>query len=304
MTVAITKARFRVGEPIRNRSLTVFPLFSEPNGQVEYDLADEAMRNKTLVVEEVSDSGSVPELTVENRGDRRVLFIEGEELLGAKQNRILNLTVLVPAGVKVTIPVSCIERGRWAFKSRTFGSGGRHSHSKLRHVLKSSVARSAAAGGGHRSDQSAVWREVAAFNAMHYVKSPTDAISDAYEALASDVDEIRRQIQYVDGAVGAAVAVGKNIVAVDVFDKPETCRKVWNRLLSGVTMDSLAAEDAEPSAEAADVEALLAQVESANWQPTPPVGEGQEYRADIDTDQASALMFEDTLIHGSLVRAM
>ena len=33
-----------------------------------------------------------------------------------------------------------------------------------------------------------------------------------------------------------AVGVGKQIVSVDVFDKPETCRRVWNRLLTGVIM--------------------------------------------------------------------
>ena len=60
--------------------------------------------------------GSVPDLLVENRGDVRVLFLEGEELIGAKQNRILNTSVLVAAHTKVKIPVSCVERGRWGLQ--------------------------------------------------------------------------------------------------------------------------------------------------------------------------------------------
>ena len=56
------------------------------------------------------------------RGDIRVLFLEGEELVGAKQNRILNTSVLLPARSKIKIPVSCVERGRWAYKSKHFGS--------------------------------------------------------------------------------------------------------------------------------------------------------------------------------------
>ena len=46
----------------------------------------------------------VPDFIVDNRGDTRVLFIEGEELRGAKQNSILNATVLIATKSKVRIP--------------------------------------------------------------------------------------------------------------------------------------------------------------------------------------------------------
>ena len=81
-------------------------------------------------------AGSVPELLVENMGDIRVLFIEGEELVGAKQNRILNTSILVAAKSKTKIPVSCVEQGRWGYKSKFFGSSGSHSPSKLRYALE------------------------------------------------------------------------------------------------------------------------------------------------------------------------
>jgi hypothetical protein len=38
------------------------------------------------------EAGPVPELRVENGSDIRVLFLEGEQLVGAKQNRILNIS--------------------------------------------------------------------------------------------------------------------------------------------------------------------------------------------------------------------
>src|SRR5438132_1291509 len=114
----------RVGQPIRHEALTILPLFIESNGQVDYLLSDEAIQASSVTVEEVSEGGSVPDLLVENKGDLRVLFIEGEELIGAKQNRILNTSVLIAAHSKIKIPVSCVERGRWRYKSRHFGSGG------------------------------------------------------------------------------------------------------------------------------------------------------------------------------------
>ena len=50
-------------------------------------------------------------------------MLDGEELIGAKQNRILNTTVLVAAHTEVTIPVSCVEQGRWGYRGRQFRPG-------------------------------------------------------------------------------------------------------------------------------------------------------------------------------------
>ena len=65
-------------------------------------------------------AGSVPELLAHNPLDASVLLYDGEELIGAKQNRILNVTVLVAAASETRIPVSCVEEGRWRARSRHF----------------------------------------------------------------------------------------------------------------------------------------------------------------------------------------
>jgi hypothetical protein len=70
----------------------------------------------------VSAGGSVPELKFVNESDKPVFLMDGEELIGAKQNRTLNLSILVPAKKAVGIPVSCVERGRWHHLSREFSS--------------------------------------------------------------------------------------------------------------------------------------------------------------------------------------
>ena len=46
-----------------------------------------------------------PSSLVQNPLDEHVLLYDGEELIGAKQNRILNLSVLVAAGSRTAIPV-------------------------------------------------------------------------------------------------------------------------------------------------------------------------------------------------------
>ncbi len=301
MTVAVPKTR--VGEPLRHQSLSVFPLFTDSYSGVDYRLSDEALADESLVVEEISESGSVPELLVENKGETRVLFIEGEELVGAKQNRILNTSVLIAAKSKVKIPVSCVEQGRWGYRSQRFRSSGSHSPSRIRYALKRSVSGSTTTGRGHRSDQGEVWANVRACLSSHAVASPTSAMSEAFQAMEDRTSDYRNELKYVEGATGVAVAIGKHVVAVDLFDKPSTCQKVWDRLISGCILDALEVESQQDEADAADVERLVDSAEEANWQQVQAVGEGEEYRAEFAEDHASALSFEDNLVHASVLAA-
>lgn len=292
----------RIGEPIRHESLTVFPLFTEPNDQVNYLLSDEAIQAGIVKVEEVSEGGSVPELSVENSGDTRVLFLEGEELVGAKQNRVLITSVLLPARSKIKIPVSCVERGRWAYNSRHFGSGGRYAPSKLRHALKTSVSESLVEGTGHRSDQHKVWEEVDKQQAKLGVSSKTAAMADSYMALQPQIDLYADRLQYPEGAAGLAVAIADKIVAVDLFDSPATCGKVWRRLLGGFILDAVGPVEGQGQATEPAVEVLLAALRNSSWEQVSPVGDGEEYRVKSDDGtQASALAFGDSLVHGSLL---
>jgi hypothetical protein len=300
----LTLPQVRVGDAIRHEALTVFPLFTNENGDVEYLLSDEAIDSGAVTVEEVSESGSVPTLLVTNQGKDRVLFIEGEELRGAKQNRVLNTSVLIAAQSKTTIPVSCVEQGRWRYRSRHFGSVGTHSSSKLRHILKKSVSRSVLGGQGHGSDQGEVWHEVGRQMGALRSSSETAAMADTYQAFQDRLAEFRDRLKYIVGATGVAVAVGKQVVALDLFDKPSTCQKVWDRLLTGVVLDALEVGQTAEAPGADDVGELLQRVRSADWQSAAAVGEGEEVRSDAGQQtHASALLFDGAMVHGSIIVA-
>src|SRR5580704_7886478 len=300
--MAVAFPQIRVGEPLRFKALSVFPLFAPSKSSVEYALADEVMRDQLLTVHEISEGGSVPELLVENKSDWRVLFIEGEELVGAKQNRVLNTSILVAGKSKTKIPVSCVERGRWHYKSVHFGSSGSHSPSGLRHILKASVTRSLKEDGTRRSAQGAVWASVDDMQMRYAVESPTGAMADTFDTYKDQLDEFREHLKYVDGACGLAVVIGKRVVGCDLFDKPSTCRKVWDRLLSGLALETIATKETDEKAEVGDIDRLIATTRAADWQATAPIGEGEEYRAEFaNGDQASALAYHDDLVHGSVL---
>lgn len=291
----------RVGEPASYEALTVFPLFGDNGGAgVPYALSDEAIASETVTVTEVSEGGSVPDLLVENRGDSRVLFLEGEELVGAKQNRVLNLSLLVAAHSKTPIPVSCVEQGRWGYSTRTFDSSGSSSSSRLRHIIKESVSRSARARRGHRSDQGQVWREVHRQQSSLGTDSQTTAMADTVRHHEGEIEQFRDALKPVDGAVGMVVAVGGKVVSIDLLDKPETCAKVWNRLLTGFILDALEPGSSGNQATTEDAEAILGSINGLSWEPVETVGEGLDFRAEAEKLVASALTFDGNIVHASV----
>jgi hypothetical protein len=104
-------APLRVGDPDVHGALAVFPLFGPPP-RVEYvAFADGCARG--LTVKEMEGGASVNDLVVLNATDVAMLLYEGEEVLGAQQNRTFDVSVLVPAGARMRVPVSCVEHGRW-----------------------------------------------------------------------------------------------------------------------------------------------------------------------------------------------
>jgi len=124
-----TLIELALGDPHILRNLAVFPLYMPKSAPPDYLTLDEALESGKAEVTEVSEGGHVPELRFANGLDRPVLLVDGEELIGARQNRVLNLSILIGAG---HIPVSCVESGRWAYRSRRFASGKKKLYAKLR----------------------------------------------------------------------------------------------------------------------------------------------------------------------------
>jgi len=114
----------RLGTGQHYENMVVIPLFgAQPEGP-EYLTLAPALAQGQLTITEASESGSVPELRVVNKGDLPILLIDGEELVGAKQNRVLNTSILLEPDAETVIPVSCTEQGRWAYTSLHFADSG------------------------------------------------------------------------------------------------------------------------------------------------------------------------------------
>lgn len=74
----------KVGPARTLGGLSMFTLCSNSMRTVEYLLLSEALKTGIATVREVSYSGSVSDLVVDNRSHQPILIVDGEELIGAK----------------------------------------------------------------------------------------------------------------------------------------------------------------------------------------------------------------------------
>jgi hypothetical protein len=70
---------------------------------------DEAVWTKVLDVAEIDEGGRVSTIKVVNKSDRLVFLMAGELLLGCKQDRVINASMMVPTVGKLHIPATCVE---------------------------------------------------------------------------------------------------------------------------------------------------------------------------------------------------
>lgn len=144
-------SQIRTAEPISVGSSTFVPLIlPDPAGSApRAELLDEALARGTAALREVDEDGVVERVLVEHRGELPLLLLDGEQVLGAKQNRIFNASFLIAPGSVVEVPVSCVEQGRWHYEETAFRASGTTLVSAARRRKLARVTRSVATGSGY-----------------------------------------------------------------------------------------------------------------------------------------------------------
>jgi hypothetical protein len=241
----ILTRQYTIGEPQVAGPLAVFPVFG-PAPRLDYRTFAQAIELGALARER--DGGAtVRSLVVENATDLPLLVYEGEEVLGARQNRTFDDSVLVAAGAKLTVGVSCVEAGRWegARHAEPMRSSPQAADPDLRR-LKRAGARAAG-----RADQGEVWAAVGDRLARHGVTSANAAMSDLYERRRDDLGSLARVVGHVDGQLGAVAGVSGYPVVLDLVSRPEAFAALLPRLAQGYALDALGAAEATPDLDAA-----------------------------------------------------
>jgi hypothetical protein len=282
------------------RNIMIFPLCGAGNGGPEYRMLAEALQDHSLTVTEVSEGGRVPELRVRNRGKTPVLLIDGEELIGAKQNRVLNTTILLKEMSETTIPVSCTEQGRWAYASPAFADAGVVMAHEGRAFKSRSVSESLASGAKFRSDQGEVWSQIAALHAKAHVGSPTQAMHEVFTARQADLESCLKAFGLVPDQLGLLVLINGAVAGFDIVSRPAAYAQLHAKLVKSYAIEALVAPG-QVTLETAQAQerakGFLEETQECVERQFPSIGYGVDVRFRKPGLSGTALVHEGRVIH-------
>jgi hypothetical protein len=289
----------QLGEIQQFKNLTMVPVVSDYDDGLGYITLGEALGAGSIEIREVSEGGSVPELRVVNRAGKMVLILDGEELVGAKQNRIVNTTILVAVGAEIVIPVSCVEQGRWNYKSDVFSSNQRVMNPSIRQVKARDVNASLRSSGEYRSDQSAIWREVAGLASRRGAVSESMDMDLVFDKEAPVIKEYLEGFALVDHQVGAVFLVNGKVVGMDAFGSSATFSRVFKNLLESYALDAVDRfkKEADVGAGKKAASDVLAGASAAKAESRPSIGLGIDLRLESEKLVGFALEHESRVVH-------
>jgi hypothetical protein len=294
-----------------------------PGAVLPYLLFEQAVADGAVEVHEIG-AGTVPSVAATTKNHPVVIFA-GDTITGGKQNRVINVSVWLPAGKVTELPVTCLEHGRWDPGLAARFGAGRKADYALRSMMNHQVgeqrrrfAESAAIGApttsAYAADQGEVWAEIGRRETRAGLHSPTTALHEVWAAEEQDARPLAGAFPCPAGATALAVGVGGRLIALELFDHPRTFAASWSRLVESAVSAHLDHKRAvaagvtlaaphhypDPGALGRLVGRAAAALDGAVFGPS--VGEGVDLRLAGPKVAGSALVRDGHVVHVELFR--
>ncbi len=279
-------------------NMGVIPLFSPINGTPQYLTMKEALEKRLLTITEVSQGGSVPELKVVNKAEIPVLLLDGEELAGAKQNRVLNTTILLKENSETIIPVSCTEQGRWDYATAAFAESGNIMSHSLRAKKASSVHQTLKEAVSYRGNQGDVWDGIDNLSAKMKVHSRTGAMRDVYENKKEGLEGYMKAFEYIPHQKGILVMVNGRVMGLDILSLEPVYEALHAKLVKSYAMDALLQQGEKmDKGVLGKARTFIEEARQCKEEKFKSIGHGWDYRFEGPTIVGSVLVHQEMVIH-------
>jgi hypothetical protein len=227
--VVISK-NLQLTEPVFLRNLLVYPIRASDTNGMNISSINETMLQEKGEFREL-DPPDINRIAFHNQGDDPVLMLDGEEIIGSLQNRIVADSMLIPARSNRNIPVVCVEEGRWddigSFQT------GYCSYPGIRAILSRR-------GKEETGLQKRIWKEIERKLTVTKTLSTTSSMHDIYGNLE---DEVNRYIEDFEGlnhdTVGFIGVAGKKTIGFDLFLNPAAYRTFEQKLIRSYALDAI-----------------------------------------------------------------
>ncbi len=266
----------KIEEGMFLRNCVIYPLTD--GGKIDFSIKtlDEGFKDNTVLVRELPSS-KIGEIEIINRSPDKLFLLDGEEIIGALQNRITNTAALIAENTSVKMPVTCVEEGRWE-GNKEFKKSLLSSHPRLRAILCKGVTESLKKTKSFKGPQQEVWEEVTRKITSFKVKSTTSSLHDVYETLKEDVERYLEEVEGLKGYNGFVAYVGNKFLGFEYFYDKKFFEKFIHKLLRGYALDALEIQKPTSFEPIYKIRKFLEELYPIQLEKYPSVALGEEYR--------------------------
>ncbi|MBE6498692.1 MAG: tubulin-like protein [Methanobrevibacter sp.] len=272
-----------------HKNMAIIPIKTPPSYKFDILTLKKGFELGLAEVKECEHS-TVNTLIVKNNAVTPLLLVDGEEIIGGDQNRIVNATILIAPNSEEKIPVNCTEHGRWAYKSE-FKQSKYMANYRTRSAKEKAVR-------ANMSGQQAVWDSINDLEMSRSFSSPTQAMSESYENLKVDLDEFISNFKAVDGQTGAVIIIDGEIKGFELFLNSQIYHEYHEKILKSYLIDT----DINDSIFTIDTDVardLIVEALSVEYAAKKSNGLEEAFEFENSNGLGTAYIYKDELLHMS-----
>ena len=290
--------QIKLGKVQEHRNMIVIPIFAQLNSALDYVTLSEAIKKGEIDIIEKSMEGTVQQIKAINKGAEKILILDGEELLGAKQNRMLSTSVLLKGDSETIVPVSCTESGRWSYIREKFEDSEVIAHSMLRSINSASVHYNLNSTGSFASIQSKVWDEIDELSKKVGVRSSTNAMHVSYKSTKKSIKSYTDYFKKLNDQKGLLVLIDDKVIGMDYISSEKAYQLLHDKLIASYAMDAfLKARVLRNSNPIKKAYNFLSSIKTMSEEEFKSPGIGWDHRFSGEDFIGNALVSENEVIH-------
>ena len=248
---------------------------------------DQLFDEDLVSVEEIGVDGRVGEVNVKNFSKDFLFVTDGEAIVGAKQNRIAERSVVVAPYFSQRIPVKCVEQYRWGYKEGTeFAKSDFVLHPKAREEKAELLKK-----GENNKIQNAVWDNIECLSAKHEVECDSmnlgDILDNSKKYYDFDYFDRVRELEF-----NAYIVSGAGRTFIEFFYDNEVCKRHVKKSIKGWMADN---DDITKSIKINKEEVVKSFIKS-EWTEEESISVEQAYSSDLKNN-GRCVFFAQNLIH-------
>lgn len=288
------KISVEILESQKYENVEAIPIRSDFFGKKDFLTLKKGYEMNLVEIKEL-DHSTVNAVSCKNDSVAPLILIDGDEITGAIQNRIINDTLLIPAKSTVNIPVSCTEHGRW--HTRGEGEASRTFEPSLYSANHSTRSRKSRASYEERDYQGEVWDSISEFESRSNFKSMTSALNDSYENLKDKQNDYLSKFHIEDGQNGVIFIVNGEIKGLELFYNHSIYKQYHEKLCRSYIIEAIVEKKSVDNIDRLEFVKVMENISHSEFKSKKSIGLGDNVKFSNDFGSGSSLVWEDELIH-------